>query len=204
MKRAIDDIEKERRGREKHYAVYCNELGWKDSFILIVCITAGCFFLILPLIQAYLSSWDAVDPVLVILIYGLFNGMLAYFMPALGFIEYREKTSKILVVTDQGFEVWKPKRRRTELAYTARWNEVTDIWVDPRQGSYVKSTRIFLFTKDGDIPLETKWPNVYAFLKDLAAHNSGVIQRAEGYTRECIDYSLNDPDSAARKGALKG
>ncbi len=198
LRRAIETIENEGHNRAKLYIVRCSELRRKDAVILLTCIVVGSIFLVVPFALTVMSSWGNENPVILTLVLGGFNCMIAYIMPLLAFAESSEGASKILMITDYGFEVWKPKRKRTELAYVAKWNDVTDLWVNRRDRTY-GTTWFYLFTKEGDILLDAKWPNVLVFLKDLKKHNPGVIQRAERYTRECLDLNLNDLNRAAKK-----
>ncbi|MBI0583808.1 MAG: hypothetical protein ISF22_06215 [Methanomassiliicoccus sp.] len=199
--RSVEAIEQQRAGRAKRYIIHYGKWRWTDQINTYGFVGMGLVLVASPILVGLFDKWEAVD--LNFVGVAAFGGMIFVLaFPLAWTIATFVNTANIEVVTDQGIEVWRIRRGGVRHEYTAEWREIKKVWVSPSYRSF-SGELMTIFTLRGEFDLLTKWPNMLAFLKDLHVFAPEKILKADDFTQARIKYQINDPDSSARKGALR-
>jgi hypothetical protein len=198
--RSLEALDQERIGAEKRYIVHYKRLRMlMDAGPFFCFIIFGLFFISFPLFTAHFTSWDEVN-VRMIMIAWISGIIFAFLFPLGCYISFIITTSKFLVVTENGFEVWKIRRKGICMLYSVRWRDVSKIIVS-RQYQGFDADLLGVYTGKKRVILKTNWPNMLPFLKDLSVKAAETVRKADGYTIARIEYNINNPKSEARKEA---
>jgi hypothetical protein len=202
LRRSLEEFDQERIGAEKRYIVHYKRLRMlMDAGPFFCFIIFGLFFISVPLFTAYFTSWDEVNVRMIMIAW--ISGMIFAFLFPLGcYISFIITTSKFLVVTENGFEVWKIRRKGICMLYSVRWRDVSKVIVS-RQYQGFDADLLGVYTGKKRVILKTNWPNMLPFLKDLSVKAAETVRKADGYTIARIEYNINNPKSEARRAALR-
>jgi hypothetical protein len=201
LRSSLEALDQERIGMEKRYVVHYRRYGLIDAGALYAFIVFGLVFMNSPMIGAYFTSWDEVSTRLIIIAW--ISGMtFSFLFPLAAYIALLLNTSKFLVVTDNGFEVWKIHRKGIRMLYTNEWHDIKKIRVS-RQYQGWDADLIYVYTGNGSVRLLTNWPNMLPFLQDLYVRAAETVRKADDFTKANINYNISNPKSEARKEASR-
>jgi hypothetical protein len=200
-RRSLEALDQERNGAERHYVVHYNKVRMIDTGALYGFIIFGLILMCFPLFTVYFTSWNEVDTELLIIGW-ISSIILGFLFPLALYVSFMVSTSKFLVITGNGFEVWKIVRKEIRILYVNKWRDIGKVRVS-RQYQGWDADLMYVYTDNGRIILMTNWTNMLPFLQDLSSKATEQVRKADEFTKARIEYNINNPKSEARRAALR-
>ena len=176
---SLASIDEERVGKGKRYYVY-DVLDCKNiAQSIFAFVAVGLFFMLLVPLVAYFQPWSEIKIgyVLFMSLIGLFFILL---IPVSLLAFMNSLTSRVLVVVDDGFEVWKTRKDGVALRRRIRWTDIERLAINHTQSWAVAA--IYLDTTEGSFVVRDDGANVLDLLQDLQRYIPGVISRSGSYS----------------------
>jgi hypothetical protein len=179
LDRALASIDEERVGKAKRYFVY-DVLDCKDiAQSIFAFVAVGLFFMLLVPLVAYFQPWSEIKIGYVLLMFqiSLFCILL---IPVSLFAYLHSLTSRVLVVVDDGFEVWKIRKDGVALRRRVLWTNIKKLAIYDTMSWAVQA--IYLDTTEGNFFVRDDGANVLDLLQDLQRYIPGVISHSGSYS----------------------
>jgi hypothetical protein len=201
LRRSLEGLDQERIGNKERYIIHYRKFGLIDAGALYAFIVFGLVFMNAPAIGAYFTSWDEVSTRFIIIAW--ISGIIFSFLfPLACYVALLFNTSRFLVVTEDGFEVWKIGRKGVRLLNTNKWDDIRKIRVSNQYQGW-DADLMYVYTGNGSVRLLTNWTNMLPFLQDLSSKATDRFRRADEFTKANIEYNIRNPKSEARRAALR-
>lgn len=174
-KTALGVIDSKRFGATKGYFIH--DVLKKKDFMLGICawVIIGDVIAFIPIV-AHLGTWSEVKATSVLGI-TVFGGLIfTVLFPLIDSLSTYLRMSRVLIVTDSGFEIWKLKGDNVEFSQTIGWSEIKKFRIYGTNSWGVQS--IWMFTGKGRIVVRADGYNILSLLEDLQKYIPEVISKS--------------------------
>ena len=185
---SLPTIDLERHGEPKRYLVH-EVMRRRDlTYPLWGFVSMGIIFAFVP-IAAHLGSWGEVKGPFVIemTVFGL---IFALITPLIASLSANSAMSRVLVVIDGGFEVWRRKKDRVRMVRKVRWSDIHKFMIYWTNSRTVLAA--YLYTEEGRIIVKVDGINAPLLLHDLQRYIPDVISRSDEGSQVQLNRIMRD------------